>query len=363
MRTLLTAVCLLAAGCAAHKPVSVDWRFIGKDTAATLIPPGVAGADVMQRILTTDIAAGKGPCPGEIRVRKNHVVATVNRGALDGKPDGWLTAWAADAESQGCIAAGEAPKLAARVAESLPLDPQKAFHVLYPDDLVPPVRLQMVSPILRDESKPVLNDEQVSGNGNQLTLSVRADNLIGYETAVYTVQPKASGAGYAIAPLYADKHVGNTTERREQPATNYFHFPAEAAFFRLFVKSGQTDYTALAIAASTRAELAQLAAALEAGTTSCETLGPKSCIAIPRRVALNPVVPATINGSEMLVRWSADLAEAIRTAGERRPESLLATLTISRLYAGRPTPVDFDRSNPAILRLPITGGEIISWKR
>lgn len=358
----LTAVCLLSAGCGVRKPLSLDWRFISTDTTATLLPPGVAGADVTRRILTTDITAGKGPCPGEIRVRKNHIVATVNRGALDASPDGWLTVWAADAESRGCIAAGEAPKLAARVAESLPLDPQKAFHVLYPDDLVPPVRLQVVSPILRDESAPVLNDEQVAGNGNQLTLTVRADNLIGYETALYAVQPKASGAGYVISPQYADRHLGAASERRQQPATNYFQFPAEAAFFRLFVKSGQTDYTALAIAAPTRAELARLAAALEAGTTSCETLGPKSCIAIPRRVALNPVVPVTINGAEVLVRWSADLAEAIRGAGERRPDNLLATLAISRLYGGRPTPVDFDRMNPAILRLPIAGGEIISWK-
>lgn len=360
LRIWITAACLLTAGCAVRKSVSLDWRFVSKDATATLVPPG-ADADVTERTLRTDVTAGKGPCPADIRVRKNHVIATVNRGSLDTRPNGWLTGWAADAESQGCIAQGEAPKLAARVAEALPLDPQKAFHVLYPDDLVPPVRLQVVSPILRDDSKPVLSDEQVSGNGNQLTLTARADNLIGYETALYAVQPKASGAGYAITPLYADRHLGNTTERHEQPATNYFRFPAGSAFFRLFVKSGQTDYTALAIAAPTRAELTRLAAALEAGTTSCEMLGAKSCIAIPRRVALNPVVPVTVNGTEILVRWSADLAEAIRGAGVR-PDSILATLAILRLYAGRPTPVDFDRTNPAILRLPISGGEIISWK-
>lgn len=360
MRTWLIAISLLAAGCAAHKPVSVNWRFVTQDTKATLIPPGVTGAE---RNLRTDVAAGTGPCPSGIRIHKKHVLAEVNQGTLDGKPDGWLTTWASDAEAQECIAPGEAPKLALRVAEAIPLDPQKAFHVLYPDDLVPPVRLQVVSPVLRDESKPVLNREETTGDGNRLTITARADNLIGYETALYEVRPKATGAGYTIQPLYADRRVDSATERHSLPGKNYFQFPADAAYFRLFVKSGQTDYTALAIAAGTRTELARMAFSLDAGTTSCEALGPKSCVAIPRQVALNAVVPVTVNGAELLVRWGADVAEAMRNAGERTPNEALANLTISRLYAGRATTVEFDRTNPAILRLPLSGGEVISWKR
>lgn len=359
MRNWFIPICLLCAGCAARKPVSINWRFVTQDTKSTLIPPGVSGAE---RDVKTGVAAGAGPCPSQIRIRRRQIVATVSPATLDGKPDGWLTTWAADAEAQGCIPSGEAPKLATRVAEALPLDPQQAFHVLYPDDLVPPVRLQVVSPILKDDSKPVLTDEQTTGNGTQLTLTFRADNLIGYETALYEVRPKAAGAGYLIVPLYADRTIDRATERRAQPATNYFQFGSDAAYFRLFVKSGQTDYTALAIAAPTRAELARMAAALEAGTASCETLRP-SCIGIPRRVALNAVVPVTVNGNEAFVRWGADVAEAMRNTGERQPNEALGSLTISRLYAGRPTSVEFDKSNPAILRLPLTGGEIISWKQ
>lgn len=365
MRIGFIAVALLSVACAERKPVSINWRFVTQDSKSTLIPPGSREESraLTQRRVKTDVAAGTGPCPAGIRVSRKRVVAMLNPGSLDGKPDGWLTTWAADAEAQGCIASGEAPKLASRVVEALPLDPQIAFHALYPDDLVPPIRLQVVSPILHDESKPVLTDQQVAGNGNQLTLSFRADNLAGYETALYEVRPKAPGVGYSIVPLFADRSIDQTNERRAYPATNYFQFPADAGFFRLFIKSGETDYTALAIAASTRAELTRMAAALSAGTTSCEALGPKLCISIPRRVALNAVVPVTVNGAEVLVRWGADVAEAMRNAGARQPNEALASLTISRLYAGRPTAVEFDKSNPAILRLPLTGGEIISWKR
>ncbi|HEX4278295.1 MAG TPA: hypothetical protein VHZ74_23230 [Bryobacteraceae bacterium] len=363
MRAALTAACLLCIGCAAHKPVSTNWRVLGNDSSQVLVPPGVAKADLAQRTLKTDIAAGKGHCPPGIRVKGRRVVATVNREQFqNSSADGWLASWAAQAESQGCIAAGQAPKLAARAAEALPLDPQMAFHALYPADVVPPVRLQVVSPILKDEAAPVFTEQQTAGKGNQLAVTLNADNLIGYETALYAVQPKALGPGYTIAPLYADRRIDQTNERHAQPATDYFRFPVNAAFFRLFVKSGQTAYTALAIAAPTRAELASLAAKLDAGA-SCETLGADSCIAIPRRVALNAVVPVTINGTEVLVRWGANLAEAMRGAGERQPEAVLATLAIERPYNGRPTRVDFERSSQAILRLPLAGGEVVSWKR
>jgi hypothetical protein len=363
LRIICIAAVLLCANCAVRRPVTSNWRFLNQGTGQVLVPPDVANSALARRKLVTDVAAGEGRCPPGIRVKKKHVVATVARDALDRSPRGWLTSWATEAEASGCIAHGESPKLAMRVAEALPLDPLKAFQVLYPEDLVPPVRLQVVSPILRDESAPVVSEQQVSGDGNRLTLTLRADNLIGYETAVYGVQAKAAGAGYTIAPLYRDRHIDQTTERLAAPATNYFSFDGDRAFFRVFVKSGQTDYTALVIAASTRAELTRLATELADGTATCQTLGAKTCIAIPRRVALNAMVSVTINGAETLVRWGANAGEAVRGSGERNPETVLPTLTVSRLYGGHSVSVEFDHSDPAILRLPLFGGEVISWKR
>ena len=43
------------------------------------------------------------------------------------------------------------------------------------------------------------------------------------------------------------------------------------------------------------------------------------------------------------------------------PARVLATLSVERFYAGVLTRVDFDRASPAILDLPLSGGEGIAW--
>lgn len=362
MRIICTFAAILCSACAVHQPVLPNWRLVRNGTGQVLIPPGIASPDLARRTFVADVAPGHGVCPPNIRRKKKRVLVTVNRDGLLKSPPGWLTTWAAGLESQGCIAEGEGPKLAARIAESLPLDPDVAFHLLYPNDIVPPVRLQVVSPVLRDGEALDARLIDTSGNGNSLNITLKSsDNLIGYETALYAVRPKASGIGFNIVPLYAERHIQQATERRAQPDTNYFQFAPDAAFYRLFVKSGQTDFTALAIAAPTRVELDRLASMLDGGAASCESLTRAKCIAIPRRVAVNSVIPITVNGAEVFVRWGADLGEAIRNTGIRQPETILTRLAVSRLYNGLPAPVEFDRSSPAILRLILTGGEIVSW--
>ena len=204
--------------------------------------------------------------------------------------------------------------------------------------------------------------EVVGGTG--LNLIVKAsDNLIGFETALYAVQRKPAGPGFEIVPVRAERHIDRQIERRTQPEINYLRFRPEAAFYRVIIKSDQTDFTALVVAAPTRAELDRRAALLESGSATCATLNNELCVAIPRRVAINAVLPVTVNGGEVMMLWGSNLGTAIRNAGVRRPEDILPTLAVSRLYNGRPTPLEFDRSNSSILRLPLMGGEVISWTR
>jgi hypothetical protein len=362
---------MVCPGCAVHQPIAANWRLTKQGTGDVLIPPGVAKPDLARRTLALDLAAGNGACPPSIRVKGKRVLVTVTREMLLQQPQGWLTAWAEGIESQGCIAHGEGSVLAARIAESLPLDPGLAFHLLHANDrqsgqvdIAPPVRLQVVSPILRDGAPPDAPIIDTSGNGNSLTVTLKSsDNLVGYETAWYAAQSRTGGVGFTITPLYAERHVNNETERRAQPATNYLQFPPDAAFYRLFYKSGQTDYTALVVAAPTRAELERRIGVLDTGAASCDQPHGELCVAIPRRVAVNPMVPVTVNGVEVMVAWGATVAEAIRNAGERQPEAVLPKLAISRLYNGHLAPVDFDHASPAVLRLILNGGEEISWNR
>ncbi len=361
MRIHPISVTLLCAGCAVHQPAE-DWRL----KTNLLIPPGVSRPDLAKRTLATGFTAGRGTCPPQIRVKANRVSVTVTRDMLDRKPAGWLTSWAAGVEAPGCIAPGEGERLATQISESLPLDPTAAFHLLYSNDrqtgqidLAPPVRLQVVSPILRDEAGPILEEApEAAGNGNGLTLTAKSsDNLIGYETVWYSIQPKPAGTGYSIAPLYAERHIKDQTERRGQADTNQLRFPPGASFYRLIYKSDQTSFKALVIAGSTREELENRARLIDTGAAPCSEF----CIAISRPEAINAMLPVNVNGQEALANWGANVAEAIRSAGVREPESVLSHLSVRKLHNGRLAEVEFDRASPAILNLILTGGETISW--
>src|SRR6185369_17603826 len=180
VRLLLFAI-LVSTGCATRRPALQTYRLVERDTGQILIPPGVATPDVAQRRFRTDIATAGKPCPPTsgviaIQARKKGALVTVGRDALLKQPPGWLSAWTAEIESQGCLAPGEGLKLADRIAESLPLSPNAAFRLLHSSvaDIDARTRLQVVSPVLREGAaldSPVLDPVATSGNGNSLTLT------------------------------------------------------------------------------------------------------------------------------------------------------------------------------------------------
>jgi hypothetical protein len=367
-RRAIVFALLACTGCALHR----TYRLVKQGTGQVLIPPGVSAPDLAQRTFTADVAAGPDPCPPAegviaIQVRKKRVLVTVTRDTLVKQPPGWLSAWTSEIEAQGCLAPGDGLKLADRIAESLPLDPDTAFHLLHSSelDIGPQTRLQVVSPILREgpaDDAKILNVE-TAGNGNNLTVTLKpAGNLIGYETAWYAVQPRANRIGFTIVPLSAERHIQGETERRPQPARNYFQFPADAACYRLFYKADQTEFTALVVAARTRAELDRRIKALETGTASCEKLHGELCVAIPRLIGINPFLAVTVNGSEVMLHWGATVRAAIWQAGEPEDEVVPPHLAVYKLYHGRPVAVKFDRASPAILDLVLTGGEVVWWR-
>jgi hypothetical protein len=77
---------------------------------------------------------------------------------------------------------------------------------------------------------------------------------------------------------------------------------------------------------------------------------------------MNPHIAVTVNGKEVMVRVGASVRVALVAAGERNPEPLVPRLTVRKLYAGRPAPVQFDPADRGILNLILVGGEEISWK-
>lgn len=370
----IASAILACAGCSVHKPIFQTYRLSQQGAGQVLIPPGVASPDVAQRTFAADVTAGPGACASVvgavgIRVRNKRIQVTVRRDFLVRQPPGWLGDWTAELESQGCLAAGEGPKLADRIAESLPLGPNMAFHLLHSSvlDFDPRVRLQLVRPILREGAAadaPTVGPVEHSGNGATLTVTAKSTaDLIGYEKSWYAVQPKAKGSGFTIVPLYAERLINGVTERLPQSGLRYLQFGADAGYYRMFQKAGETEFTQFVIAAPTRTELERRSAVFEAGTASCDKVNSESCVAIPRAVAVNLLLPVTVNGAETMVRRGATLGEALRGAGAPRPDLILPQLAVERPYHGQPAVVEFDRTSPAILDLLLIGGEIISWRR
>jgi hypothetical protein len=296
----------------------------------------------------------------------------VDAPALVQQPAGWLSRWSAELESQGCVAPGDGAKLAQAIVESLPLELNTAFRLLYPNDRVtgevdvlPRSRLHVLSPIVHDPGAPILaGPPTTSGDDRRLTLAFKStDNLLGYEIAWYEVQARPGAEGSIIAPVSAESHIGSEVQRRDGPAVNYFRFPATAGFYRLFYEADQTDFTALVVAAETRAELERRSRVLEEGPAACSQLPSDWCVAIPKDVAVNLLLPVTVNGKEALVAWGATVATAIRAAGEPQPSAILPRLSVQKPYRGHAVAVKFDPASRAILDMILAGGEIISWLR
>jgi hypothetical protein len=349
---------LLLAGCAVRQPFPATWRLAGH----TLMPPGVA-ADLAQRTFTAPIP-GKSPCAENgaitIQPRRSRLRVTVRRDALIAQPRGWLTTWTDQAESEGCVAPGQGAALAKRIVESVALPSGADLRLLRLDGTPNYVeigagnRLQVISPVLRegaDPNAPLFDAGNVSADGGGLTVELKSSpNLIGVETAWYDLRPKTGGSGFAIVASSAETNLKGKVESRSAPRTNLFQSLAEVGFYRLFYKADQSEVLA---AAPSRA-------ALPADPETCDRPGGPVCLTIPRGVGVNPYLVVMVNGNPVAVGIGSNLRALMRVMRQSE-DTILPTLAIARLWAGKPVALEFDRSLPDVFGLVLTGNEQIRW--
>jgi hypothetical protein len=341
----------------------------------------VANPDLSRRTFVANIPPGPGPCAlddttsVQLQLRKKTIRVTVKRDALQTEPAGWLADWSILAERRGCVASGSGRELANLVAESLPLDPAAVFRLLSANhvlrgyvDLGAENRLQVHSPILREGTSadaPVLDTSppQVSGSGSHIEVDLKlAPGVIGFETAWYAVRPNIGRPGYHFEALGADRDIQGKVEHAPAPVTDYFDFPAEAAFFRLLYKSDSNGITAIVAFGATPGELDARTKAALADPAGCEKPA-APCRALPHKVGVNPYLAVDIEGREVTVALGANVATAIEAVGVKSPDSVLPQLSVAMPFGNRLAPVAFDRQSRAILNLQLTGGERISWRK
>jgi hypothetical protein len=349
---------LLLTGCAVRQPFPATWRLTGR----TLTPPGVTAGQA-QCTFTVPIM-GKPPCPASdavsVQPRASRLRVTVHRDSLAAQPRGWLTTWTERAESLGCIAPGQGVVLAARIVESVALPSGADLRLLRVDGMPNYVevgagnRLQVISPILREGANPespLFETGKTTAKAGGLAVELKSSpDLIGFETAWYDLHPKTAGRGFTIVASSAETSIEGKVDSRPAPARNYFQFAPEMGFYRLFYKADQSEVLA---AAGARA-------ALPTDLETCDRPGGPVCLPIPRGVAVNPYLMVYVNGSPVAVGIGSDLGALIRNL-RLSPDKVLPTLAITRLWAGKPIALEFDRSQPDVLSLVFTGNEQIRW--
>jgi hypothetical protein len=367
-RWMLFMLVCTTIGCAVRKPAPDTWRLVRQGTGRTLIPPGVGAAELSARTFKVGITRGRAACSrdtGPVRVRRRgkKLEVTVARDPLLQEPPRWLNQWTAGLETQGCIAPGEGWKLAVHVVESLPLDPNRAYHLLNDQqtgyrDVGPQNRLQVNSPIVLEGTSRIEHTIQsVEVEGHTVNVGLKADpNLLGFESAWYDLVPKAGRPGFTITPRSAERHIQGRTERAAAPSHNYLQFSPDAAYYRLVYKA---DETIRMLGATDRTELDRLTKAIDTDSGACEKAA-GFCISIPRGVAVNSDVLVKVNGRDVELPAGATVMAAVHAGGGKDAE-ILPQLSVQRVYGGIPKTVEFDRSEREILMLPLMGGEIISW--
>jgi hypothetical protein len=352
MRTtwFLVLTLLLSTGCAVKRQA---WQLTGQ----VLTPPGPAnGAFAAPK--TAALAA----CPRDPSIqldqRKQRLKVAVDRTALEKHDKGWLADWTAR-----CFASDQQDLMAARVLESVPLTTGTGFRLMHANDvragfvdLGPGNRVEVISPILREGAPadaPLIEEAGVSGTDRRIEVTLKASpNLVGHETAWFGFEPKPGG-GTRISPITANASVRGIAMPLESPAKNYFTFTPHIGFYRMFYKP--EEETAVVVGTASRDQLPR-------DLTACGKAGGPECITLPKRVGINPYLEIKVNGEPMAV--PAHVPPTMRTviqAAKARPDAVLPTLAILKPYAGKPIPVEFDRTKQDILGLVLSGNEDIRW--
>jgi len=261
----------------------------------------------------------------------------------------------------------------ASIAESLPIDPAAANGLLHPDvlrggyvDLGPHNRLKVVSPILREgapKGASALETKTTPAGENKINVEVKTSaDFLGYEMAWWNLEARPGG-GVHFAPGPAEAQIQGKSTQEARSRFDYFHFAPEAAYFRLFflTRISTADHDIAILSARNATRLDEETKALNQNPSDCGKPAMPMCILVPQEVAVVPHIVMTVNGKETPVLAGSRLRDAILAGGEKNPARVLATLSVERFYAGVLTRVDFDRSSPAILDLPLSGGERIAW--
>ncbi len=176
------------------------------------------------------------------------------------------------------------------------------------------------------------------------------DGFLGTEIARYQVRPQGGLRQLSVQSMKqrpTDQAPVQHLIGGPQKHYRYYRFYSAIVFKR----NGRTSGSVL-LGANSTAELDRLAAQLLAEPASVCADKSAHCTAFPESCSVSIEMEIVVNGAPRTVMWGSLVGSvAIHPTH----------VELLRLYAGRPTPVEIDPSDPNALRLPLLPGDKLTW--
>jgi hypothetical protein len=234
--------------------------------------------------------------------------------------------------------------------------------------LKPDMQLRIVAPIRKDgsEAAPVSTGNAAVRQGTAITAHA-PPNLIGYETAIYTVVGRRGSVegsvslhldGISIQPIGKHSDAGMVQ-------TDYLAIVNKPRFLRLYfqLRHAPANHPQVLLVGDSQGELNEASGEFEQDPDAyCAAEHPHArCIIFPPQVAVNAEILVYVHKKPVHVPLSATVSDALIAAGVKDPKSLADDLSIKRIWDSHAVDVNFDPDSTAILNLPLTGGDHISF--
>ena len=122
-------------------------------------------------------------------------------------------------------------------------------------------------------------------------------------------------------------------------------------YFEVFNPANNTHVSAL-LGASSKEELDELSARMDHPETVCNQ-NSVHCTAFPEACSVSLEMKVVVNGKREMLVWGSLLNRVVGNHPQH--------LAVSRLFAGRLTPIEINFRDPGALQLPLLPGDHITW--
>lgn len=217
------------------------------------------------------------------------------------------------------------------------------------------MRLRIVAPIMRPGSAEIPTS----------TNAPPPKDLLGYETAVYDLQP-AQQQGLTVVLNSIHVQASDKADERQVPRVDYLKEISGEVYLRLYfqLRHSSASRGMVLLQAPSQGMLNEASGAFEeAPDKFCAAPDPASarCVVFPKFSTVNAEVKVGVKKKFVYVPLGGTVADALAAYGVGDPKQIAHRLDLTRFWQFKTVPVKFDRDSTAILQLTVIGGDRITW--